>query len=90
MLFGFGGERSQAPLLLAGEHREFIPMRGPDELHLGHDAVSILVDLATVADGHDNNRRRGLDEDHAPIADAQTGASKKAGVENGIGFGSGT
>jgi hypothetical protein len=49
-LFGFGGERSQALVLLAGEHREFIPMKGPDELHLGHGAVSILVDLATAAD----------------------------------------
>jgi hypothetical protein len=74
ILFGFGGERSQALVFLAGEHRKFIPMRGPDELHLGHGAVSILVDLATVADRHDNNRRRVLGEDHAPVADAQTGA----------------
>jgi hypothetical protein len=74
ILFGFGGERSQALVLLAAEHREFLPMRGPDELHLGHGAVSILVDLATVADRHDNNRRRVLGEDHAPVADAQTGA----------------
>jgi hypothetical protein len=74
ILFGFGGERGQALVLLAGEHREFIPMRGPDKLHLGHGAVSILVDLATVADRHDNNSRRVLSEDHAPVADAQTGA----------------
>ena len=74
ILFGFGGERGQALVLHAAEHREFIPMRDPDELHLGRGAVSILVDLATVADRDDNNRCRGLGEDHAPVADAETGA----------------
>jgi hypothetical protein len=39
ILFGFGGERSQAFVLLAGEHHEFIPMRGPDELHLGDGSL---------------------------------------------------
>jgi hypothetical protein len=29
--------------------------------------------LATVADGHDNSRRRFLGEARAPVADAQTG-----------------
>ena len=76
ILFGFGDERSQALVLLAGEHREFIPTRAPDELHLGHDAVSILVDLATVADRHDNNRRRIFNEDHAPFADARRTPSR--------------
>jgi len=67
ILFSFGGERVRRSF--AREHRELIRMRDPFELHLGHGAVSILVDLATVAERHDNIRRR-----HAPVADAQTGA----------------
>jgi hypothetical protein len=35
-------------------------MGGPDELNLGHGAVSILLDLVTVANRHGNNRRRVL------------------------------